>query len=465
VFATSDVVVVQTDLYAVETTLVLGVDYTVTLNSDQDSNPGGTVNMTVAPAAGYLITLTSAVQNLQAVVLTNGGGFYPQVISDVFDRLTILVQQVAEKTSRALTVAISSEASTALPPPVANNLLGWDALGASIINYAGVASAAVSSAMAPIVSAATTAAARVGLGAAASGANTDITSLASPTLGSATATTQIAGDNSTAIATTAFVLANSITQSYANTRYSSSMPNLIASTASNLISASLGTCKVDFRNAVLTNGTPVECNVTSTLTLAMNSTASSLGATTAVATSLIYAIVYNAGNPQLAVCNISGGLQLDETNLITTTAIGSGSTAANVWYSTSAITTASQYRIVGRVDATWTSGTGWSSPTLVQPVGIGEAVAGMSSLGYGQTYHVVTRTAGTTYYNPSNSKPIFGIAYTASGVNSYLNINATGTIQYGGGTSGSAVQTISYIIPPGGSYIFTGATPTVQEMY
>jgi hypothetical protein len=119
---------------------------------------------------------------------------------------------------------------------------------------------------------------------------------------------------------------------------------------------------------VLTTGTPVEYTITSALSLVMNSTAASLGATTAVATTLVYAIVYAAGVPQLAVCNIHGGLQLDETNLITTTAIGSGSTAANVWYSTTAITTASQYRIIGLVNATWTSGTGWTSPTLVQPV-------------------------------------------------------------------------------------------------
>jgi hypothetical protein len=146
------------------------------------------------------------------------------------------------------------------------------------------------------------------------------------------------------------------------------MPNFNATTTSNLITATLAGGKYDFRNTSLTTGTPIEFGLLSTLTLAMNSTAASLGATTAVATSLIYAIVYNAGAPQLAVCNISGGSQLDETNLITTTAIGSGSTATNVWYSTSAITTASQYRIVGSVNATWTSGTGWSSPTLVQPI-------------------------------------------------------------------------------------------------
>ncbi len=53
--------------------------------------------------------------------------------------------------------------------------------------------------------AATAAGARTSLGAAASGANTDITSLAAPALGAATATTAAAGDSSTKVATTAFV--------------------------------------------------------------------------------------------------------------------------------------------------------------------------------------------------------------------------------------------------------------------
>lgn len=51
----------------------------------------------------------------------------------------------------------------------------------------------------------TAAAARTALGAAALGANTDITSLAAPALGAATATTATAGTNTTQVATTAFV--------------------------------------------------------------------------------------------------------------------------------------------------------------------------------------------------------------------------------------------------------------------
>jgi hypothetical protein len=57
----------------------------------------------------------------------------------------------------------------------------------------------------PIYSYLSAAAQRAAIGAAASGANTDITSLAAPALGAATATTQAAGTNGTNVATTAFV--------------------------------------------------------------------------------------------------------------------------------------------------------------------------------------------------------------------------------------------------------------------
>lgn len=64
---------------------------------------------------------------------------------------------------------------------------------------------ASSAAMSPVVNAATLALARTAMGVAASGANTDITSLSAPALGAATATTQATTDSSTKVATTAFV--------------------------------------------------------------------------------------------------------------------------------------------------------------------------------------------------------------------------------------------------------------------
>jgi pimeloyl-ACP methyl ester carboxylesterase len=162
VFSAADLLVVQARA-GVETTKVLTTDYTVALNADQNATPGGMVNMLAAAPVGTTTTLSSQVANAQATDLTNAGGFYPRVINDALDRATIQIQQLAEKLSRALQLPISSTASGALPVPVANNLLGWDNLGQAIVNYAGVASSAVSAAMAPVVASATLALARASL--------------------------------------------------------------------------------------------------------------------------------------------------------------------------------------------------------------------------------------------------------------------------------------------------------------
>lgn len=115
VFSTAEVTVVQTNLSLVETTLTLGTNYTVSLNANQNSNPGGTVNMVSAPATGYKITLTSSLTYTQTLDLTNQGGFYPSTINDALDRATIQIQQLNEQVGRAAKVNISSGTdSTAL---------------------------------------------------------------------------------------------------------------------------------------------------------------------------------------------------------------------------------------------------------------------------------------------------------------------------------------------------------------
>lgn len=165
VFSASDVLVVRTDLSGVETTQVLTTNYTVALNGNQDTTPGGSVTMLVAPPTGFLLTIGSQVLETQPVVLTNNGGFLPTVINDALDRATILVQQLTEVLSRSLTIPFSSSASTSMPAPVANNLIGWNSAANALVNYAGVASAAVSAAMAPVVAAATLLLGRAALGA------------------------------------------------------------------------------------------------------------------------------------------------------------------------------------------------------------------------------------------------------------------------------------------------------------
>lgn len=136
VFQASDLEVVRLDQSTnVETVLTLTTDYTVTLNQDQDSNPGGTVVLTAgALATGYTLTMTSDVPNLQPTDLTNQGGFYPEVINDSLDRATIQIQQLQEQTDRSLKLAISSTADATLPPQSPNDLIGWDATGENLIN-------------------------------------------------------------------------------------------------------------------------------------------------------------------------------------------------------------------------------------------------------------------------------------------------------------------------------------------
>ena len=113
VFSTAEVTVVQTNLSLVETTLTLGTNYTVALNANQNSNPGGTVNMVSAPASGFLITLTSSLGYTQTLDLTNQGGFYPSTINDALDRATIQIQQLNEQVGRSVKVNISSSVSPA----------------------------------------------------------------------------------------------------------------------------------------------------------------------------------------------------------------------------------------------------------------------------------------------------------------------------------------------------------------
>lgn len=108
VFTQADLEVIRTDLDEIESTLVLGTDYTVTLNANQNSNPGGNITMLSAPATGFKITITSDLAYTQNLDLTNQGGFYPTTINDALDRATIQIQQLAEQVSRSVKTDISS---------------------------------------------------------------------------------------------------------------------------------------------------------------------------------------------------------------------------------------------------------------------------------------------------------------------------------------------------------------------
>lgn len=114
-------------------TLALETDYTAALNADQDSSPGGSITLTAGPlAAGMTLTITTDIDELQGLDLENGGGFYPDVINDALDLLTILLQQLQVQVGRSLQVPFFDPTTNVTLPPAslrAGALLGFDSSG------------------------------------------------------------------------------------------------------------------------------------------------------------------------------------------------------------------------------------------------------------------------------------------------------------------------------------------------
>lgn len=91
-----------------EVTLRYGSDYTVTMNSNQDERPGGSVVLVNAPAKGVRVVVTSDTAIDQQLVLTNHDGFLPESLNDAYDKLTIICQELKETLSRCLKVPSTS---------------------------------------------------------------------------------------------------------------------------------------------------------------------------------------------------------------------------------------------------------------------------------------------------------------------------------------------------------------------
>ena len=125
------------------------------------------------------------------------------------------------------------------------------------------------------------------------------------------------------------------------------------------------------------------------------------------------------------------------------------------------------YRIVGFVDSTQaTAGTWATAPSAVQGIG-GQALAAMSSIGYGQTWQDLTgsKAFNTTYYN-TTGKPILvsiatnttwsgGRTFSVNGVVvDTINCASTVNIQLG----------VKAIVPPGASYSYNGTFTSWFEL-
>lgn len=88
--------------------LVNGVDYTVTLNPDQDASPGGEIGYAGLPV-GHRLVITSAVDASQPTAIANLGAFHADVIEAALDRIVIQHQQQQEQLDRCVKVTVTSE--------------------------------------------------------------------------------------------------------------------------------------------------------------------------------------------------------------------------------------------------------------------------------------------------------------------------------------------------------------------
>lgn len=94
------------------TILEQDVDYTVTLNDDQDAVPGGSITLLIEGGLkqGETLVIGSCLEYVKNIDLTNYSRFPPEQIDTEFNRIVIMIQQIVEETGRTLKVpATSSE--------------------------------------------------------------------------------------------------------------------------------------------------------------------------------------------------------------------------------------------------------------------------------------------------------------------------------------------------------------------
>lgn len=108
----ADEIYVGTSMSNDEATTILeeGVDYTVSLNDDQEAVPGGSITLLseTGLAKGEALVIGSALDPVKTIELTNYSRFPPEQIDTEFNRIFIILQQIYEETGRTLKVPATS---------------------------------------------------------------------------------------------------------------------------------------------------------------------------------------------------------------------------------------------------------------------------------------------------------------------------------------------------------------------
>jgi hypothetical protein len=163
-FGPDELRIYQTTAAGVLSTLVRGTDYTIS----GGGGANGYANATAAPAVGVQWAIVRSTTPTQQIVLPNSGPLPGNTLEKALDRLTALAQEFSALQLRTLRLPDAEAGNIAAMPSAtlrANKVLTADALGGLTFSTLATGTVAVSSAMAPVINAATLAAGRQLLGA------------------------------------------------------------------------------------------------------------------------------------------------------------------------------------------------------------------------------------------------------------------------------------------------------------
>jgi hypothetical protein len=135
VFAAGDVKVTIADTAGTESVLTLNSDYTVTLNQNQDTSPGGSVTYLLTD--DYKLTITGDLDYDQGYDIPSGGNFNPVALENQLDRMVMQTQQLAEQVVRAVKVPVTDDGTGELSGDLAQGILALGPIADEIDTVAG----------------------------------------------------------------------------------------------------------------------------------------------------------------------------------------------------------------------------------------------------------------------------------------------------------------------------------------
>lgn len=414
-------------------------------------NPTSSCTFTVAPTGDLLFLMVVPLQRLADYQIN--GDFLAQTVNRDYDRLWLAIKQLSRDNTRGLTVSLlEPEGIPPLPAKAARSLkmLAFDANGDPVTSNLTLAQLEQQPALALDSAAAAAASAVVSGQQAAASAASAVDSANSAAASAASAAAALVSENNAAA-----TLATAQKQ----------IQEITATVAANALTFGWVKTPISFRSATLTSGAVNTRNPASNLSLVVPSGAT-LGTVSGVQSRIVLLNIDGPSGVELAAINVAGGINLDETTLISTTAISSSANSASVAYSITARTNV-PFRIAGFINVTQaTAGTWATVPSTVQGAG-GLSVAALSSIGYGKWANMTGTYVANTDYPNNTGKPI-KVRVTATGtggsVTAIFRVDGLDVDTAYPNGAGSPYVTVGDIVPPGSIFRIALTSATISAV-